>query len=712
MPKQPYTRIGLKVTRRALLTAAGAAIPVGFAVAGGPVVERFWVDPKLRGLPRRPWRKIHLDFHNSEYVEKIGADFHADEFGDALVKANVNAIVVFAKDMHGYFYYPSQYGPVHPGLDFDLLGAQVGACRQRKIEVYAYYCTTWDNYLHAHHPEWRRVLADGRPDMGLREDGTPGWTSLCLVHDGFVQLMLDHTMEFVSRYQIDGPWFDMPWPKEGTCWCEGCQRQMRDQGLDPGKLEHQRRHKHELYKSFLRRVREVSQTARPGCQVDFNEQGGYRLAERVAFSDNMDIEALPTASWGYFYFPANTRYMRTHGITTYGMTGRFQASWADFGGLKRPEQLEPELASIVAQAARCDIGDQMPPSGRLDPAVYHVIGKAFQRIRYLEPYLEGAVPVTEAAIVSGGLPFDKPSTPANYGLLKLLTESRVQFDIVEPDQPWERYGLVVLPDDQPVPGPMAERLRQFVDGGGAVIASHRGGLLEGRNATWLEPYGLSYAGLSPYRPAYLVPRPQFTGDLPAYPYALYEGASQWRAGGSAETLAALGEPAFQRTKERYTSHRQSPFDHETEYAALARSGRIGLVGFPVGLSYYNHGYWIYRSVFQQLLKSILPVQLVTANAPLSTEISLTHQAAGSHPERYLVHIVNYSALRATPRHPDFHEDPIALTDVTVRLHLPLKPRRVQTAVAGGTLRPRPLPGGGVEVSIRRIPAHEIVSFEL
>jgi hypothetical protein len=49
---------------------------------------------------------------------------------------------------------------VHPGLSFDLLGAQVKACRQRKIAVYAYYCTTWDNYLAEHHADWLVVKRD------------------------------------------------------------------------------------------------------------------------------------------------------------------------------------------------------------------------------------------------------------------------------------------------------------------------------------------------------------------------------------------------------------------------------------------------------------------------------------------------------------------------------------------------------------------------
>ena len=204
-----------------------------------------------------------------------------------------------------------------------------------------------------------------------------------------------------------------------------------------------------------------------------------------------------------------------------------------------------------------------------------------------------------------------------------------------------------------------------------------------------------------------------TGDIPDYEYALYEGASQWRAQEPAEVLAVLGEPDFQRTAEHYTSHRQSPFHHATDYAVLARSGRVGLAGFPLGISYYNEGYWIYRRAFEELLQRILPARLVSTNAPLSTEISLTHQAASAErKERYLIHIVNFSALRRTPQHPDFYEDPIPLTDITVRLHLPVSRVQARALVSGAPVQARKAAAGGWEVTLPRIPVSEIVAFEV
>ena len=112
-------------------------------------------------------------------MPRIGERFSADEFGDRLLAGNVDAVVVFAKDMHGYFCHPSRHGPVHPGLSFDLLGGQVKACRKRSIAVYAYYCARWDHHLANTHKEWLMIKRDGShylPGPGQ----TPGWTALCL----------------------------------------------------------------------------------------------------------------------------------------------------------------------------------------------------------------------------------------------------------------------------------------------------------------------------------------------------------------------------------------------------------------------------------------------------------------------------------------------------------------------------------------------------
>jgi uroporphyrinogen decarboxylase len=692
----------------ATTTASESSVPD----AGAAAAPGVWIDPRLHHLPRRPWRKIHQDFHNSVHVPRIGGAFDPDEWGDRLLAGNVDAIVVFAKDMHGLFYYPSAYGPVHPGLAFDLLGEQVKACRARRIAVYAYYCVTWDHHLAAQHPEWRVIKRDGS-DYMPKAGETPGWTALCLAHEAYLELMDDHAREFVARYELDGAWFDMAEPIAPACYCAECRRQIAADGKDPNDAEAQRAHKNRLFLDWHRRMRAVVRAARPGCQVDFNDIGLACVSQRAELLDNIDIEALPTGGWGYFYAPAQIRYQRTFGIPVYGMTGRFATAWADFGGLKLPQQLDVELASIVANAARCDVGDQMPPNGRLDPAVYHVIGKSFAKIRALEPCLEGAAPVTEAALIIPAVPFDWLRDDYLYGVTKLMLETRLQFDVLEPGQSWERYGLVVLPDAYRPDAVTVERLHTYIARGGAVLVIHDAGLTDGGQA-WLEHYGLSYAGASPFKPAYLVPTVPFTADIPTYEYALYEGAAQWKAAAPAVALAALGEPLFQRSAEHYTSHKQTPFDHVTDYAAVARSGRVGFLAFPAGASYYRHGYWIYRAAFERVLKEILPARLIETDAPLSTEITVTHQCADAgvrRSERYLVHVVNWSANRKAPPHSEVFESPVPLHDVRVRLNLPLKTASARAVVAGVDLPVRAA-CGGIEFVIPRVPIHEVVALEV
>jgi len=712
------------VNRRQFLNTLGAGV-VASQVVGFSACETestnsaitgeapgFWTDPRFGQQKRMPWCKVHLDFHNSKHIPEIGAKFDPAEWGDRILAGNLDSIVVFAKDMHGYFYYPSKFGPVHPGLSFDLLGEQVKACRERNIAVYAYYCTAWDNFLADTHPEWNMRKPDGS-DYRPKPGETPGWTALCLGNRDFVDLIADHIREFVSEYELDGAWLDMAEPIVPECYCSECIRQIKDSGKDPYDREVQREHQNRNFLEFHRRMQELVHSTRPGCRIDFNDIGLSKVSERASFLDSIDIEALPTGGWGYYYAPVQIRYQRNFGIPVYGMTGRFVSSWADFGGLKLPAQLDVELASIVANAARCDVGDQMPPDGVLDKAVYHVLGKSFGRIKQILPWLEQAAPVTEAALLIPDRPLERLRESYIYGITKLLIESRLQFDVLEQSQDWERYNLVVLPDELSPDSATVERLHRFIGRGGSVIVCHHAGLIAETGQTWLNRYGLDYKGDSQFKPAYMVTEDGFAGDLPGYAYALYEGASQWTANTPANSFANLGEPLFQRSAEHYTSHRQSPFDHVTDFTALAVSGKVGLVAFPIGSSYHEKGYWIYREAFLKLVKEVLQTRLIETDAPLNTEITLTYQRANpefNRPERYLLHLINWSPSRKTPSNTEVHEDPVAIAGIHVKLNIQGCNGPVKLVCADEKLKHQKTMNS-ILVTVPKVRIHEIVSFE-
>jgi len=78
---------------------------------------------------KRNLRRVHLDFHTSEYIEHIGEYFDGEEFKEALRLGRVTSVTLFAKCHHGYTYYPSRVCEMHPHLKFDLLKAEIGKVR-------------------------------------------------------------------------------------------------------------------------------------------------------------------------------------------------------------------------------------------------------------------------------------------------------------------------------------------------------------------------------------------------------------------------------------------------------------------------------------------------------------------------------------------------------------------------------------------------------
>lgn len=661
-----------------------------------------WVDTRLqRG--GRPWRKIHLDYHNMPAVGVVGEEFDADEFIGTLQAASVDAIVVFAKDMHGWFYYPAaRSAAVHPGLRRDLLGEQVPACRHAGIAVHAYYCTTWDNLLAEEHPDWLVVKRD-RTTYLPKFDQTPAWTALCLRNPDVIKLMLDDTADLVTRYDIDGVWYDMPFPINGECFCHLCLKALRADGLDPFDTAVQRSDKQMLWKEWQRKSADLIESLRPGCQVDQNNNTRIGLGERAPWMSNVDIEALPTGGWGYQYFPVDVRYARNFGVPVTGQTGRFVRSWADFGGLKHPDQLLTEVAGIVAQGAQVCIGDQAPPSGRLDPAVYATIGGSYRWLADREADLEGAAPVVEAAIVAAGplladpgrlavpgLPIEKDVrwSTGVVGAANLLLSQRVQFDVVEPNADLSRYGLLLVPDHAEVDAELASRLQDHLKRGGAVIAVGSGlRLPDGQ--PW--PEALSWSGRSPYSVPYLLPAVE--SQLDQFAYALYGGADRFQVE-DAIVSATLGEPMFERTPQTFTSHSYAPYHRPTEDALAWHRGRFGGFGFDIGTDFLNTGFWVYGKLFGEVLDAVYPDRLVQSDLPEPVDVAITRRATADGPVTLLHLTPSFTDRRWGPRPESYIRQP-KLRDITVSLRLdhPISKAQVvgppgQTPVRLGSSGPR------------------------
>ncbi|MGN0802223.1 MAG: hypothetical protein ACI4MF_06465, partial [Candidatus Faecivicinus sp.] len=116
-------------------------------------------------MRKLPTRQVHLDFHTSPCIPGVAAQFDKAQFQAALKEGNLNSITVFAKCHHGYCYYPTRVGTMHPTMrrDFDLTGAMIDAAHEIGVAA-PIYITTGFSVLDAEtHPEWRMCDEDGNP---------------------------------------------------------------------------------------------------------------------------------------------------------------------------------------------------------------------------------------------------------------------------------------------------------------------------------------------------------------------------------------------------------------------------------------------------------------------------------------------------------------------------------------------------------------------
>ncbi|MBQ4604738.1 MAG: alpha-L-fucosidase, partial [Clostridia bacterium] len=99
-------------------------------------------------------RQVHLDFHTNETLP-VGKKFSKEQFQAALKEGHVDSITVFSKCHHGWSYHPTEVNEMHPELDFDLLAAQLEACKEINVNAPVYISAGFDEKEYVKRPEWR-----------------------------------------------------------------------------------------------------------------------------------------------------------------------------------------------------------------------------------------------------------------------------------------------------------------------------------------------------------------------------------------------------------------------------------------------------------------------------------------------------------------------------------------------------------------------------
>lgn len=646
-------------------------------------------------------RQIHLDFHTGPAIPDVGADFDAEQFADTMHRAHVNSVTLFAKCHHGHLYYNTDRPERHPGLkkNLNLLAEQITALHHRQIRTPIYISVQCDEYAANTHPEWVARNPDTSQVKWGQSVFTAGWQILDL-SSPYQDYLAEQTREILQLFKpVDGIFFDMCWDQPSTTqWAlAGMGKQKLNPEIESDRKIYARNVAHAFMKRFSRMVRKSNKSA----TVYFNSRPLSNLADEIQYLTQTEIEALPSGGWGYMYFPKNVRYARTFNRPYLGMTARFHKSWADFGGLKPHPALEYETSQMIAHGAGCSIGDQLHPRGRLNAAAYDLIGSVYKRVEQREPWLEGAKPVTEIAVL-----FEPATADATAGSLegatRMLTQLKHQFDLVTSANSFDKYTLLILPDSLAMDDQLLGRIRLFVKNGGAVLATGTSGLTQDATAKLLSELPIKPEGFSSFSNSYI--RFSNPADLPDMAHVMYERPVLARALRSATNIATIVEPYFQRSYDRFSSHFQTPPARATNYSAAAVHSRVGYSPYPLFGSFARNANRPCRWLIERMLDRLLPEPLIRMQAPMGAEATLARQG-----NRLILHVLYYIPERRTPDL-DLIEDIVPLHDIPISVRCERGPSRLYIAPTRQAM-PFHYEAGRIDFTVPKISGHAMIVME-
>ena len=627
-----------------------------------------------------PYRQIHMDFHTSPLIPNVGADFDADDFAEILKAAHVNSINLFAKCHHGMYYYPTKIGTMHPSLEFDLLGAQIRACRKRGIRTCIYTAASWNEDWCDRHPEWMQVSPEGV--LGIEKPFTKNhhsWHALCLNNRAHIDYLKSELNEINACYKPDGYWIDIV--TQFNCVCVTCMAEMKALDLNPQDthdlLSHNRMVEIRFMKEIYAHITAMDSTigvyfnGHPN-EVDQQDKIELSAGRKRESNTYIDIESLPSEMWGYTHFPIQVNYLNKYIQELCMMNGKFHKMWGDFGSLRNIEALEYECLRALANGTKICIGDQLHPSGKIDKTVYQRIGQVFADIEEKEKYAYNSTKQAQIGVYTPNRTlhtWEKDAAATSEGVYRIMTELHYLFDFVDFEDDISHYELLILPDNIRLPDYAAAKINQYLKDGGKLLLTSKSGLHVDKEIFVIDNIGVTYMSEAEFFPRYM----QTSFDIPAMDYVMYERGVTVKAAPEAEVLAYIVNPYFNRSYKHFCSHMQTPPDKVTQEPAVVKTSNTIYIANPLFKDYAINGCKVYKDIIGLCIESLVDKPLVMCTLPTTAELTLRKQE-----NRYILHILNYIIQRKC-RSLDTIEEKWPLYNEVVYVRFANEPREVYLA---------------------------------
>lgn len=645
------------------------------------------------------FRQVHLDFHTSPLIENIGVKFNKEEWQKNIQAGHVDSITVFSKCHHGYSYHPTKANEMHPHLHFDLLKAQLDACREIGVKAPVYISAGFDEKEAHKHPEWVHRY---KHEKGIVEQfKNPGFHLMCF-NTAYLDLLIAQIEEVMELYDPCEIFLDIV--GERACYCPKCLADMAKEGFDSDVDEDVCAFGRKVYRNYLDRTYEAVKKHNPKTVIYQNS--GHLSKGRPDLVDTLEhfeLESLPTGGWGYDHFPMSAAYARTMRENYLGMTGKFHGTWGEFGGFKHPNALIYETALSLAEGAGSSIGDQMHPEGKLNPSTFALIGKAYKQVEEKEPWCKGAKNIADIGVLSvEAMGIDRCSDKgrADFGANRILLETNKLYNFIDKDEDFGKYKLIIIPDYVKFSTELANKTNNYIAHGGKVLLSGISGTDE--NGDFCLDTGARYIGENELNPTFMIPEFPAVNGKTEYLCRCASHRIQIMDG----TVFAYGQnPYFNRTAEHFCSHQHAPNNRDFTYPAGVIKGNVAYIGWEAFSGYAISGDLHLKELCAYAINVLLDggSSLEIGHFPDRGIATLTQQG-----NRKILHLL-YAHTTIRGMNTEVIEDIVPIFDVQVSVKTD-KPEKVLLVPENKEL-PFAYQDGKATFTVPKVYIHQMVSLE-
>jgi len=439
---------------------------------------------------QEPWFDRPMRWAQLVLVENDPGSFDPDFWVDYFKRIRADGACLSAGGIVAY--YPTQIPLHHRSTwlkDSDPFGYLVRGCRKMGMAVIARTDphAAWNDVYQAH-PDWIAVDSNGQK---RHHWSNPELWVTCALGPYNFEFMTQVHKEIIQCYKVDGI-FSNRWAGHGICYCEHCIQNFKIfSGMDLPRtndrrdlayqkyLEWQIARLKELWFLWDRTIREIKPSSRyiPNGFPDNLVTGAL---SDIFFTDHQGRSGIiPPWSNGKRAkeLRATMGMKPLGGIFSIGLEERYR--WKD------SVQSEPEIRIWVAEGT----ANNMRPwfvkfSGTLyDRRWLKIIERIYQWHYRVEPYLRNTASLARVAMVYseqtkryyGGEKWQEQSNGHELGMYHALIEARIPFEMVNDRlldaEHLKPFKVLILPNIAALSETQCEQIRQYVQGGGSLVAT-------------------------------------------------------------------------------------------------------------------------------------------------------------------------------------------------------------------------------------------------